>query len=163
MSLCFLTIIIMFIINQKVNTKDISTEDFTISYDTTWKPKINNNSVTLKHKKTKSEINIQTKILEDNYMDIKLKEIINDIIYGIEEQNSDYRLINIYDNPSDIYESYSYLYENDMEQTLVNIYKKDNKVVIAYFSANSEVFDILLDSVDNIFNSIEIKTGEKLA
>ena len=49
-----------------------------------------------------------------------------------------------------------------MDQALVNIYKKDNKVVIAYYSADSEVFDILLDSVDEIFNSIEIKVGEEI-
>ena len=42
---------------------------------------------------------------------------------------------------------------------LVNIYKKDNKLVLAYYSASNEYFDIVLDSVDNMFESLEIKSG----
>ena len=66
------------------------------------------------------------------------------------------------ENPSNKYESYSFLYEKGMEQVLVNIYKKDNKLVIAYYKANSEYYDIVLDSVDIILDSLEIISGEKV-
>ena len=44
----------------------------------------------------------------------------------------------------------------DKEQVLVNVYKKGNKLVIAYYQADSEVYDIVLDSVDTILSSLEI-------
>ena len=156
------TIIIGIFFRSKITTKEIITDDFIVTYDTTWKLKKEENGITLKHKKTKSKIQIQCMVLEDSYLDTPLKEIIQDITYSIEEQNDSYQMINTLDSPSNIYDSYSYLYEDDMDQALVNIYKKDNKVIVAYYSAPSEVFDILLDSVDNIFDSIEIKTGEEI-
>ncbi len=128
---------------------------FNVDYDSTWKL-VNKGEFTLKHKKTGSIISIQSKILEDNYVDIELKYLIDDIRYSIEEQNKDYKLINMSDSIDSKYEVYSYLYEKDMEQVLVNIYKKNNKLVIAYYQADSEVYDIVLDSVDTILASLEI-------
>ena len=63
------------------------------------------------------------------------------------------------DNISEEYDGYSYLYEKDNEQVLVNIYKKDSKLVIAYYSASYEYFDVVLDSVDSMLKSLEIKSG----
>ena len=65
------------------------------------------------------------------------------------------------ENISEKYEGYSYLYEKGEEQVLVNIYKKDNKLVIAYYSASSEYYDIVLDSVDAMLDSLKIKSGVK--
>ncbi len=160
--LVFLTFVIVIFFHKNIQTKEVVTEDFQFTYDTTWKIKKGERGVTLQHKKTKSKINIQSLVLDSQYIDVDLDSIIQDITYGIEEQNEGYELINTLEAPSDIYDSYSYLYEKDMEQALVNVYKKDNKVVIAYFSADSEVFDILLDSVDEIFRSIELKVGEEI-
>lgn len=128
---------------------------FNVKYDSTWKL-VNKGEFTLKHKKTGSIISIQSKILEDNYVDTELKYLIQDIMYSIEEQNKDYKLINISDDVDSKYEAYSYLYEKDMEQVLVNVYKKGNKLIIAYYQADSEVYDIVLDSVDTILDSLVI-------
>ncbi|MBR6820990.1 MAG: hypothetical protein IKM55_02060 [Bacilli bacterium] len=128
---------------------------FNVKYDSTWKL-VNKGEFTLKHKKTGSIISIQSKILEDNYVDTELKYLIQDIMYSIEEQNKDYKLINISDDVDSKYEAYSYLYEKDMEQILVNVYKKGNKLIIAYYQADSEVYDIVLDSVDTILDSLVI-------
>ena len=160
--LIVLTIVIAIFVNRKVSFKEVKTDDYVFTYDTTWKKVKGEKGVTLKHKKSGSKLNIQCMVLEDSYMDVDLKDIISDITYGIEKQNEGFKLISVLDAPSDKYDSYSYLYEDDMEQALVNVYKKDNKVVIAYFSCESEKFDIVLDSVDNIFDSIEIKTGEEI-
>ena len=54
-----------------------------------------------------------------------------------------------------------YLYEKDDDQVLVNIYKKDNVLVILYYNALSKYFDIVLDSADTIIDSLEIYSGEK--
>ena len=77
-------------------------------------------------------------------------------MYSIEQQNKDYKLINMSDEAKSDYEVYSYLYEKDMEQVLINVYKKGSKLVIAYYQADSEVYDIVLDSVDTIFASLRI-------
>lgn len=135
-------------------------DNFKLSYDNTWKLKKNENGVKLTHKKTESVLSIQYKKLDKNYLDTKLSDIISDIIYSIENQNGNYKLINKLSNPSDRYESFSYLYEGDNDQTLVNIYKKDDALIVVYYNANSECFDIILDSVDSILDSLEIITGE---
>jgi len=95
-------------------------------------------------------------------MDISLNDLIVDVIDSIEKQNIDYKLINRMSNPTDMYESFSYLYEKDMKQALVNIYKKDNKLIVVYYEADSECYDIVLDSVDSILRTLEIYTGEKV-
>ena len=128
---------------------------FKVEYDSTWRL-VNKDEFMLKHKKTGSIISIQSKVLEDNYVDTELKYLIDDIMHSIEAQNKDYELINMSEDIDTKYEAYSYLYEKDMEQVLVNVYKKNNKLVIAYYQADSEIYDIVLDSVDTILSSLEI-------
>lgn len=142
--------------------QNYSNDQFSVEYDTTWKIVDKEDKLVLEHKVSNSVLSIQTKKLETNYIDIKLSDIISDIIYSIEEQNSDYNLINMIDNPSDKYESYSYLYEKGSEQVLVNIYKDNNLLVIVYYQADSEYYDIVLDSVDTILDSLVITSGEKV-
>lgn len=147
---------------SKIKIKEYESVNFNVKYDTTWKVEKIHKELRLKHKKTKAILSIQGKVIENNYIDTKLSDLIDDIIYGIEEQNKDYQLINMMESPSSKYDSYSYLYEKDMEQVLVNIYKKDNKVIIVYYQADSEYYDIVLDSVDSILNSLEIVSGEEV-
>ena len=52
-------------------------------------------------------------------------------------------------------------YEDGEEQCLVTIYKKDNILLFITFNASSEYFDILIDNVETILDSIEIYSGEK--
>lgn len=145
-----------------IKLKGYDNSDFVVQYDSTWKVLNKEKGLELEHKKSKSILNIQCKKLETNYIDTKLKDIIIDIKFDIEQQNEGYVLIAMDENPSNKYESYSFLYEKGMEQVLVNIYKKDNKLVIAYYEANSEYYDIVLDSVDIILDSLEIISGEKV-
>ena len=146
----------------KNNIKNYDTVNFIVSYDNSWKIDNDDYEFRLVHKKTKSILDIRCKELDSNYIDTSLSDIIVDVVESIEEQNSDYNLINMMSSPSDMYESYSYLYEKDNEQVLVNIYKKDTKLIIAYYQADNEYFDIILDSVDTILDSLEIISGEKV-
>ena len=147
--------------SYSMQIKEYNSDNFTISYDSTWKVLDNKESLTLEHKKSHSKVKIQCKILENNYIDTTLSDLIGDIIDSIEKQNIGYQLINSA-NITDKYEAYSFLYEKDMEQALVNVYKKDNKLVIVYYEANSEYYDIVLDSVDTMLSTLEIITGEKV-
>lgn len=128
---------------------------FKVEYDSSWKL-VYGNEFMLKHKKTNSVINIQSKKLEDKFIDTDLKYLIDDIIYSIEEQNKDYKLIKISNDVNTEYQAFSYLYEKNKEQVLVNVYKNHGTLVIAYYEADSEVYDIVLDSVDTILSSLRI-------
>ena len=146
----------------QISSNQYVSDNFIVSYDSTWKVLNNKDELLLEHKKSKAVLSIQCKELDYNYVDTKLKDIINDIVYGIEEQNTEYNLINIEDSPSSLYESYSYLYEKDNEQVLVNVYKKDTKLIVVYYEASNDYYDIVLDSVDTILDSLEIISGEKV-
>lgn len=148
----------------KVTVEEYSNNDFKVLYDSTWKriKDTDSNGLYLEHKKSHSILNIQCKVLEKKYIDTSLSELINDIIYSIEEQNNHPKLISRLEITNNKYEGYSYLYEESNEQTLLNIYKKDNKVIIAFYNSDSEYYDIVLDSVDTILDSLEIKTGIKV-
>lgn len=148
----------------RVTVKEFSNNDFAVKYDSTWKEEKSDesNGLYLVHKKSKAVVNIQCKVLSSEYMDKKLKDIIDDIMYSIEEQNNHPQLISRLEITNQKYEAYSYLYEENTEQTLVNVYKKDNKVIIVFYNANSEYYDIVLDSVDTILDSLEIINGVKV-
>ena len=150
--------VIMFLLNNDVKIKEYSNDDIELVYDSTWKL-VCKNSLELKHRKSKSTFKVVSKDLESNYYDTSLNDMIKDIVYDVQTQNKGFILIDTEENISEKYEGYSYLYEKDEEQVLVNIYKKDNKLVIAYYSASSEYYDIVLDSVDAMLDSLEIKSG----
>ncbi len=130
---------------------------FSVEYDSTWKVVEESGLLELNHRKSDSVLNIQCKVISDNFSNTDLTNLVSEIVYSIEEQNEGYELIAVAEDISSKYEGFSYLYEKDMEQVLVNIYKKDSKLIIAYYEASSEYYDIVLDSVDSILNSLNIK------
>lgn len=152
-------IVLLFNINKSISIKTYSNYSFSVKYDSTWKVKDGNNELILTHKKSNGTLSIKVKELDVSYIDTNLNDLIKDIMYSVEEQNKEYKLISIDDNVSDKYESYSYLYENNSDNVLVNVYKKDTKLVFVYYESNIEYFDIVLDSVDEIINSLDIKSG----
>ena len=151
-----LLIVILYFNSKKVELKNYQNDYYKIKYDTTWNLKNNK----LEHKKSKSRIKVNYKVLDQSYIDIELKDIINDLLYSIEKQNKDYEKImqKKIDNP---YEGYQVLYEDNDVQSLVTIYKKDNVLLFITCNADSEYFDILIDNVETILNSVEIYSGER--
>jgi len=149
-------------LRNNIKIKEFDNGTIKLSYDSTWKVIGEEEEFKLEHKKTKSILSIQCKEIDEKYLSTSLSDIISDIVYDIEEQNSDYKLINVLDNTYTDYDSASYLYENDENQVLVTIFKKDAMLVITYFEAPTNYYDIVLDSVDTVLNSIQITTGEKL-
>ena len=147
-------------INRNIKTKEYKNDYFKITYDSTWKVVDKKDILELRHNKTKSTIKIQYKELNENFIDTKLSLLIDDLMDSIVEQNKDFNLIN-YSIDNTKYDSYSYLYEKDKEQVLVKVYKKDSVLLILFYSADSEYFDIVLDSVDTMLETLEIYSGEK--
>ena len=153
-------VVINVFLKNKITTSEYKNDNYKIVYDSTWEVVENEKYLELKHKKTNSILKIQSKELDDAYIDTRLSLLIDDIMDSIIDQNTGYNLIN-YSKNDDRYDSYSYLYEKDDEQVLVNIYKKDRVLIIMYYSAQSDYFDIVLDSVDTMIDTLEIFVGEK--
>jgi len=137
-------------LNKRITTKDFKNEAFKITYDSTWKVTEDTKYLALQHNKTKSTIKIQYKMLDESFLDTNLSQIIDDLMDSIVDQNTGFN-----------YDSFSYLYEKEKEQVLVRVYKKDCVLLVMYYSADSEVFDIVLDSVDTMLDTLEIYSGEK--
>lgn len=154
----FLTIIISLLIynTNKIKIKNYENEYYSLKYDTTWKLKKDNNAFILEHKKSKGKLTIKTKILDDYYIDTELSNIIDDILADIIDQNKDYNLISMYENQI-LDNSRSYLFENQDEQVLVHICKRNQLLLITYYENSTNYYDIVLDSVETIINSIEFK------
>lgn len=157
-----LLILCVFLLFFDVSNKksEYSNQYYKIKYDSTWKiDKKNDNDLVLEHKKTKSLLTINYKIVEDDLLDISLENLVNDLSYSIQEQNKNYKLLskNIKDYK---YEAFEFLYEDEEEQALVTIIKKDNVLLFVTYNAESDCFDIVLDSVNSIINTLEIFSGE---
>ena len=129
---------------QKINV--IDEENYSFEYDNTWKiSKKEESEIELIHKKSK----LKYKTVE---------ELFDNILFNIQDQNEDYNLI--YKEASKItknnIDGYKILLEGENNQSLVNVYKQGNKVVIIILDSSSENFDILLDSVNNIIYSFNL-------
>ena len=152
-----LTIVIsLLIFNNKIRIKNYNNEYYSLKYDTTWKQKKDNSAFILEHKKSKGHFTIKTKILDDYYIDTEISSIIDDILVDIMHQNKNYKLISMYENQI-LDNSRSYLFENNDEQVLVHICKRNQLLLITYYENDSNYYDIVLDSVETIINSIEFK------
>ena len=133
---------------------------YKVVYDDSWKSKVKDDQLTLSHKKSKGTINIYYKVLDNDLIDTNLEDIISDILSSLNEQNKTYRMISkVYNNEK--YDSFQIIYENEGEQSLVNIYKQDNVLIFIVYNNDNEYFDVVLDSVDSIIDSLEIYSGER--
>ena len=155
-----LILLYLLITNREDNTVKFKNDYYSFTYDTTWELTDKKKQVILKHNNKKSIITITCKELNTYLIDANLKDMISDVIYEVEKQNKDYKLLNKQYNEK--YDRYELLYENGEEQSLVHITKKDNLLVFSYYNSLSKYFDITLDGFDTVSNTLIIKSGERL-
>lgn len=138
--------------------KEYKNDKYAFKYDTSWKIKEKKEeSIKLVHNKD-SEINIQIVSLEEEYKYSTSDDILDELLFNLEKQNSSYKLLS---KEKDLitkykYDGYKLLYENDESQVLVIMGKKADKVLLVTYEATNEYFDILLDSVQNIVYDFQI-------
>ena len=65
-------------VSYSVNDGGKVSGEFSVQYDASWKVK-NGNGLLLEHRKTGSILNIQSKKIDENYIDTELKYLINSI------------------------------------------------------------------------------------
>lgn len=143
--------------NGKINVKKFSNKIYSFKYDSSWTlTKNKDNLIELKHSKN-GLINIEIKELEEPYKYQSLDTFKDDIVSGIQNQNKKYKLLGEEStNINDIY-SYKLLFEKDKEQVLVVIMKQQNSLIVYTYEANSDYFDILLDSALNVIYNFKLK------
>lgn len=146
--------------NNKNKIHEISNNNYSFQYDSTWKIDKNNEMETsLIHKKSKSKLEIKISELEDELQYKTIDEIFDSLLYNIQKQNSNYKLI--YKEQAKItnqdMDGYKILFETDENQASIYIYKQGNRLVTFTYEATYEYFDILLDSVNSIIYSFNLK------
>lgn len=154
-------LLILFVVLKLFNPTDIKeykNDKYAFRYDTSWKIKEKKpESIKLVHNKD-SEINIQIVSLEEEYKYSTSDDILDELLFNLEKQNSTYKLLS---KEKDLvtknkYDGYKLLYENDESQVLVIMGKKADKVLLVTYETTNEYFDILLDSVQNIIYDFQI-------
>ena len=105
-----------------------------------------------------SEVNIQIVTLEDEYKYSETDEIVDELLYSIEKQNTSYKLLTKEKDTitKNKYDGYKMLYENGNNQVYVAMGKASDKVLLVTYEATNSYFDILLDSVQNIIYDFKI-------
>lgn len=154
-------LLILFVVLSLFNPteiKEYKNDKYAFKYDTSWKIKEKKDeSIKLVHNKD-SEINIQIVSLEEEYKYSTSDDILDELLFNLEKQNSSYKLLS---KEKDLitkykYDGYKLLYENDESQVLVIMGKKADKVLLVTYEATNKYFDILLDSVQNIVYDFQI-------
>lgn len=150
----------LIILNSNSKLKYFKTNNYSLKYDKSWKIKEKkNNYITLSHKSSKSKLKIEIIPLDNEYKYSTIDDLIDEIIYNISNQNKNYNLIS---KQNDIFtrlefNGYKLLYETQDKQTMINVFKKSDKLVFISFESNNEYFDILLDSVLNIIYNFNVE------
>lgn len=147
--------------NMSMYAFDNNYYDF--NYDKTWQVKDKSDLSVSLNNKDKASLNIELINIDDEYKYSDLTDIIDDLLYTINSQNSNYKLISKKEDKVTKleYSGYKLLYENDESQAMITILKNGDKVVVFNYEALNKYFDILLDSVQNIIYNFALKP-EKL-
>lgn len=151
-------LVAMFLILKKdLSIKTFKNENYSFVYDSTWKINSENeNYIILEHSKG-SKLKIEVVSLQEEYKYSTIDEILDDILYNIEEQNQNYKLLYKEQNfiTKNKYDGYVMLYETKGSQAMVNVFKKSDKLIMFTYEAENNYFDILLDSVQNIIYNFD--------
>lgn len=132
---------------------------YDFNYDKTWQVKDKSDLSVSLNNKDKASLNIELINIDDEYKYSDLSDIIDDLLYTINSQNSNYKLISKKEDKVTKleYSGYKLLYENDESQAMITILKSGDKVVVFNYEALNKYFDILLDSVQNIIYNFSLK------
>lgn len=146
-------------ISKKDKMNEVSNSNYSFQYDNTWEiVKKDEWETDLVHKKSKSELKIKINQLEDETQYKTIDEIFDSLLYNIQKQNDNYKLI--YKEQANItkneLEGYKILFETNENQVAIYLYKQGNRLVMFTYEATYGYFDILIDSVNNIIYNFKL-------
>lgn len=152
-------IIIFNLIFNKSPIKNYENKYYLLQYDSGWSLKQKDDSKILLNHGKNAKLNIEIITLENESKYASIDDLIEEIEYNIENQNSSYKLISKKDAMISKYEfkGYKLLFENENSQAMTYVYKKSDKLIMFNYEADNEYFDILLDSVHSIIFNFDTK------
>lgn len=151
-------VIIIVVNNGKFKLREFKNQVYKTNYDATWKVvKDDLDKVEFKHK-SGSTLSIQKINLTTNLRNYGIDSLIDDLIYILKEDNSNYNLISYAESSLGNKLGYKILFEKDNIQSLISVFKSYNDIVLSNYTAKSECFDLLLLSANNIVNNLELVT-----
>ena len=151
------SLLFLYINNNNDNKKEFSNDSFSLTYDSNWNIySSSDNKVYLSSDNAK--LNIDLINISEEYKYYDLSNYIDNILYEINDQNKNYKLISSKEDKitKRELEGYKYLYENDNREVLIAVAKHGDKLVIFNYEAETKYFDILLDSVESIIYNFNI-------
>lgn len=145
--------------NKRIGIKVFENNNYTFNYDDNWSVTDENDLVVKLVNGDKATMNIELLYIDNEYMYYDMSDLIDDIVFKINEQNKEYKLISKRNDKVTklSYNGYKLLYENATSQAMVSIVKSGDKVIIFNYEADNKYFDILLDSVQSIIYNFKIK------
>ncbi len=155
-------ILVIVLLNKKINKSSIKTyenEYYSFQYDNGWSLKQNDSSKLSLNHGDNAKLNIEIITLENESAYSSIEDLIEEIVYNIEKQNLNYKLISKKETTftQNEFKGYKLLFESENSQVMTSVYKKSNKLIIINYEADDEYFDILLDSVQSIIFNFNTK------
>lgn len=155
-------IIFSIVNNNKLGISKIVSNQYNLSYDNGWNLKEKTkNKINLVHK-SGSTLDIEIVDLLSEYKYEGIDSLVDEVVYKIQSNNKEYKFI----SKDKIslgkygYDGYQLLYEKSVENVMVYLYKKSDKLIMFTYNASFDYFDILLDSVHNIIYNFDVKEEE---
>lgn len=150
------------IISSKIVEKKYANNNYMVEYDSTWRITNTNNSKIAFVHKTGSKLNFQITKLNGEYQYTDISDMLDDILYDIGKQNKNYKLLakEKMSVTANNYDGYKILYENGKNQALVVIGKKGSQLLVITYEAESQYYDMLLDSVYNIIYKFKLNDSK---
>jgi len=151
-------IIFMIINNRKITIGEFETENYRVTYDSTWTRVLSDPlNLILEHSKG-ATISFDIYNLEGDFRFMPFLNLVNEIEYAVAIQNEDYQLVARQNTTvtKNNYEGYQFLYETEKDSLLVVVALKGEQILTITYHASMEEFDLLLDSVQEIIYNFEL-------
>jgi len=144
--------------------KKVEGKTYSFLYDDSWCVKKKSESLIRLEHRSSSIIKIEMVDLVGEYKYLTIDELIDEVSYRILKDNDKYKLISKMEDSFTMNRDngYKMLYENKDKQVMVVTYKRGDKLIVISYEADSNYFDILLDSVQNIIYNFDYR-DEKFA
>lgn len=152
-------IVLFNVFSNKDVLKDFENDNYVLKYDKSWSIKEKDDYSILLKQGSKAKIKIEIIELTDESKYSSIEDLIDEIIYNIEKQNDNYKLLSKKETTVSKYEynGFKLLYENKDSQVMTTVYKKSDKLIMINYESDNDYFDILLDSVQNIIYNFDTK------
>ena len=133
-------IVLFNVFSNKDVLKDFENDNYVLKYDKSWSIKEKDDYSILLKQGSKAKIKIEIIELTDESKYSSIEDLIDEIIYNIEKQNDNYKLLSKKETTVSKYEynGFKLLYENKDSQVMTTVYKKSDKLIMINYEADND-------------------------